>query len=174
MRGMKWLAVGLVALSAAFFGGCKSAPKAEALPVEIMLAKDVSSEGRVVQVDLVGVGDGQRPQFVSKSVTEWFKGGDPVRAGARDSGTAKFFSFTPGGATSQAMAANDPVWNKALGQQSTSLYVFAFVSGDSVAGKDDLWRKELPLDPNRYDGERIRLEVGKGGVNVLNLKPEKK
>jgi hypothetical protein len=30
------------------------------------------------------------------------------------------------------------------------------------------------MDPDRYDGEKIRLEVQRGGVYLVNLKPEKK
>ncbi len=171
---MRLIVLGTVLMMATAFGGCAGGPRADAMPIEVTLAKDVVDAGRSVQVDLVGVGAGEQSKFASKAVREWFRGGDADRAAATQNGTAKTINFVPGGGASQSVSEKDAFWTSALSRQAVHLYVFAFVAGEDATGKDVAWRKELPLDPNRYEGERIRLEVQRGGVNVLNLKPEKK
>jgi|GEM_PF-3111007 len=172
---MRLIVLGTVLTMPVAFGGCgPGRPRADAMPIEVVLAKDVIDAGRSVQVDLVGVGAGEQSKFASKAVREWFRGGDADRAAATQNGTARTVNFVPGGATSQSVGEKDAFWTSALSRQAATLYVFAFVAGEDASGKDVAWRKELPLDPSRYEGERIRLEVQRGGVNVLNLKPEKK
>ncbi|MBX9735589.1 MAG: hypothetical protein K2X32_01570 [Phycisphaerales bacterium] len=175
MQGMmRALVVAAVLATTTMLGACGAkAPRAGVMPIEVVLAKDVVDGGRSAQVDLVGVGAGEQAKFASKSVREWFRGGDPDRlAGANDK-YAKMLQLSDR-APSASIPETDAFWVKSMERSAITLFVFAQVTGEDTTGKDVAWRKELPMDPARYEGERIRLEVQRGGVNVLNLKPEAK
>ncbi|MBL0871211.1 MAG: hypothetical protein IBJ18_11615 [Phycisphaerales bacterium] len=171
----KLVIVFALACASLMLGACGGkAPKAAAMPIEIVLTQDAVAGGRSVFVDLVGVGAGEQGKYNGKAVRDWFAGKDNDRLEGTKIGFVKSLTFKPGESTTRVIKADDEMWNKILGRQAVSLFVFAFVGGEDTAGKDVSWRKELSLDPERYDGEKIRLEVQRGGVYLVNLKPEKK
>ncbi|CAN5805776.1 hypothetical protein BH11PLA1_BH11PLA1_17720 [soil metagenome] len=165
---------GVILLAAATIalGGCGGS-KPVAMPIDVVLAQDVAAT-RSAQVDVTAVGAGEQQKFAAKPVGLWFRGGDPDRAMTVQAGSVASVFFTPGGPNPQTIAESDAFWKGSLARQGNTLFVFASVAGEESKDRDGAWRKELPLDPDRYDGGRIRLEVQKTGIVAVNLKPEPK
>lgn len=115
------------------------------------------------EVDLVGVSDAQAGQWRSYSMSSYFGGDDPMRAGA----ARHPIVFKPGAAQMQTLSRNDPVWKQWKQAGATNLVVMSQWPGGSA-------REVLPLDPAAWEGRRIGVVVQKSGLAVEGRKPVEK
>lgn len=175
MRSLSSLAVFAVMSLSLVLGACgPKTARVDAMDVEVTLDDNVAKMGRLIKVDLVGVGAAEGDKFSGKSVSTWFRGGDADRATARSNGTAHMMEFSAGGPVTQRVSVNDAFWQKAMAQQSESLFVFALIAGQDATGQDSSWRKKVALDSRNYEGGMVKLQITSGGIVVKNLIPEKK
>lgn len=152
-----WAFLTILILTAFFIGGCGGG-SLHAYDVDVSLDPAVTS----AEVDLVGVSEAQLSQWDSYSLSSYFGGDDPMRAGS----LRYPIVFGPGSSAKQTVARNDPIWSKWKQAGATRLAILAQWPGGSG-------RQILPLDPAVWEGRRIGVVVQKPGLKIEGRKPDK-
>ena len=157
------LSLVLPLLAASLLCGC-SIFSAARPPYNITVQPGDSLKGSSVQVDLVGINYSELERWRTKSVGEYFKPGDPLRADA-----AKF-SITN---LEQGVVLwrTNSIWNNWLKAAAPDQYivVLADLPGrfpEGQAGSQDPRRQILPLTKKAWSGGDIDIQVRGDGVKV--------
>ncbi len=150
---------------AAFFAGCETTSLPD--PYDYTVSLDPSLRGASVQVDLIGIPEGELEQFRTKSVTAYWQPGDADREGA----LKKTLVFSADTAQSQMLSRADPVWADWI-ENGNAAYVVILADLPGLAedqmGNADPRRLILPLNKEKWEErpEVIAVAVGADSVSA--------
>jgi hypothetical protein len=157
----------------AFATGCSCDPVAHNIKVTADEGlRDSSGNMKSVEVHLVGVNPSDKQRWDSVRITQYFSPGNKMREGA----DKKVFQFGGSAATSQTLAASDPIWKTWLSSGAKYVYVLAFLPGgaEDQEGTRDGRRQVIPLGSCRWSGNMIDVRVRADRVSIETpMKPEK-
>jgi len=169
MKRIPLAVIASLAIVSALIAGCgdKAQPKSYALVIE---CDDEVAKGSVV-VDLIPVSELDRSDFERCSVSEYWKPGNSLRAGA-DKITIKLGA---GRTNRYVLKTSDPElkgrWKVWMAKQVTHLVVIADLPTETLAAGDfDPRRKTIPLDKEKWPGAKaLRVYVQGSRVSVEPL-----
>ncbi len=154
----------VAALAALAFAGCNTNPFPDPYDIRVSLSDDL--RGASIQVDAIGIPNGELSKFRTKSVTDYWKPGDDDRVLA----TKKTLVFTRDTGLTQSIPSDDPLWNRWIQQYEAQYMVFLVdlpgLSQD-MEGNADKRRLIIPLDKKLWE-ERpsvINVTVSMNGVS---------
>ena len=146
-------------LAATTAGGCA---------VEVGVGRELMTKS--VEVKLVGIPPQDYQKWYEKSMTEYWKPGDPFRTEAIREGYAFVMEFGQGKAGTKSLRGGQPVWKKWDEMNARYLFVLANLApGSDKAGWMDFRREIVRMRPWPILGPVIQARVKQSGVGLLNV-----
>jgi hypothetical protein len=159
--------VGVLVMAASMaLGGCSGSPKYGPYDVTITLDQDLKQGAQwpSLEVDLVGVGEADRPRWSDKSIDAYFSSGDPLRSDAKSHGEAHTMRFSSADPNPKTLSKGDPIWK--TWQKKPDMFVIADLRWFTDATDPNGVQRRLvvPLDRKRWKGQKIEIAVRRGGL----------
>jgi hypothetical protein len=165
-----WAGAGLLVMVAACWTGCSSCKPGKPGPTGqygIDVALDESLKTSSVLVDLVGANPSTLPRWEAYDMGKYWKEGDPMR---RDADKV-VLNFVSGQSLTNALAGNNPQWDKWKATGVTHLVVLADLPGAQASrpGSQDARRLILSLDECSWPSNTkvLKVLVQRSGMVVL-------
>ena len=153
----------LLLLAATMAGGCA---------VQVGVAPELM--GKSVEVNLVGIPPQDYQKWYEKSMTEYWKPGDPFRTEAIREGYAFVMEFGQGKAGTKSLRGDQAVWKKWQEVNARYLFVLANLGpGADKAGWMDFRREIVRMRPWPILGPVIEARIKPSGVRLSNV-PDRK
>jgi lipoprotein-anchoring transpeptidase ErfK/SrfK len=119
-----------------------------------------------IEVYVVGVDDANLAKFQQMSVDDFFAPGNAnsLRQYAEDNHIGRSLTFSVDNPAPKAIAKDDPIWE--AWKSSTHLVVvqnYPHTASGNPTAKSDSRYLELPLDPNKWNGQTLIISIGPTG-----------